>query len=148
MSSGGGDEARLRRIAAGAENIEFVGWTSDARQKALIGSAIATLYLAKDEDFGMSPVESMAAGKPVIAVAEGGLKETVIDGQTGLLLKPAPTVMSVVEAVRALDAVRAGRMREACQARARLFTRDRFLKHMQSLVAVDDDGGVHLKGRK
>jgi len=39
-----------------------------------------------DEDFGMSPVESMACGTPVIGVDEGGLKETIIDGKTGKLI--------------------------------------------------------------
>lgn len=39
-----------------------------------------------DEDFGMSPVESMACGTPVIGVADGGLKETIVHEKTGVLL--------------------------------------------------------------
>jgi len=35
-----------------------------------------------EEDFGLTPLEAAASGKPVVAVAEGGYKETVIDGQT------------------------------------------------------------------
>ncbi len=48
-----------------------------------VGGARAVIYLPVDEDFGMSPVEAMAAGKPVIGVAEGGLLETVLPGETG-----------------------------------------------------------------
>jgi glycosyltransferase involved in cell wall biosynthesis len=47
---------------------------------------MATLYVPHAEDFGMSPVESMSAGKPVIGVAEGGLLETMIHGETGILI--------------------------------------------------------------
>jgi len=39
-----------------------------------------------DEDFGMTPVEAMASGKPVIAADEGGYKETIINGKTGILI--------------------------------------------------------------
>jgi glycosyltransferase involved in cell wall biosynthesis len=39
-----------------------------------------------DEDFGMSPVESMSCGTPVIGVNDGGLKESIIDGATGILI--------------------------------------------------------------
>ncbi len=86
VTSGGSQFPALRRQAADASNIIFTGWLDDDALLQLIGNAIATLYVAKDEDFRMSPVESMAAGKPVIGVAEGGLLETVLNGETGLLL--------------------------------------------------------------
>jgi glycosyltransferase involved in cell wall biosynthesis len=51
-----------------------------------------------DEDFGMTPVEAMASGKPVVAVNEGGFKETVINGKTGVLVEA--DIHSVIEAVK------------------------------------------------
>lgn len=141
VASGGGELERLRRLAGDAPNIRFTGWLPEAGLQRLTGQAIATLYIPRDEDFGMSPVESMAAGKPVIGVAEGGLLETVVHGRTGLLLPPDPGPEQVIEAVRALDPARAGAMRAACQARARLFGREVFLERMRAALGLDPPGG-------
>ncbi|MCB9806641.1 glycosyltransferase [Candidatus Peribacteria bacterium] len=61
---------------------------SDSELRELIRGAEATIYIPVDEDFGMSPVESMSCGTPVIGVNDGGLKETIIDGETGFLINP------------------------------------------------------------
>gem|GEM_PF-627248 len=79
--SGGADMPKIRKIAEGAPNIEVLGWIGEEHLCNLIGRCIATIYIPMDEDFGISPVESMAAGKPVIGVQEGGLLETVGEGR-------------------------------------------------------------------
>ncbi len=134
VASGGAESEALRRLAANAPNIRFTGWLDDAALFQLVGNCRATLYLARDEDFGMSPVESMAAGKPVIGVAEGGLTETVLPGHTGLLLPRDYELMDIRAAVRSLDANRAQAMRRTCEERARLFSTERFLKAMREIV--------------
>lgn len=133
ITSGGSEEQRLRTLAQGATNITFTGWVDEDRLKKLLGHAIATIYIPIDEDFGMSPVESMAAGKPVIGVAQGGMLETIIDGETGSLLAPDATANSIVAAVDALHST-ALTMRSACEQRARLFNADVFQEYMQSLL--------------
>jgi len=75
--SGGSDMPKIREMAGRVENIEVLGWVDDERLCDLMGRCIATIYIPRDEDFGISPVESMAAGKPVIGVQEGALRETV-----------------------------------------------------------------------
>lgn len=135
VASGGEQEHELRKLAAGANNISFTGWVSDAEMKALIESAIATIYIPVEEDFGISPVESMAAGKPVIGVAEGGLLETIVHGKTGLLLPSDPSVANLQHAVGELTAEKARTMRLACEKQAQLFTRERFLSEMRSVIA-------------
>jgi len=134
--SDGIEAQSLRRRAAGAANISFTGSVDDATMRRLIGEAIATVYVPVDEDFGMSPVESMAAGKPVIGVAEGGLLETVVPGETGIFVNPGCTGADIAEAVRALDAPAAARMRAACEARAELFSRPRFVAGMADILGV------------
>ncbi len=69
----------------GKENVEFLGQVTDEELAKLYAEAKAFLALAKDEDFGITPVESMMAGTPVIAYNGGGYKETVVDGKTGVL---------------------------------------------------------------
>jgi len=79
----GVDEPRLKKMALGAKNIEFTGRVDDRRLAELYQNARAFLY-PQEEDFGITAVESMAAGRPVIAYRRGGARETVLEGQTGI----------------------------------------------------------------
>ena len=134
VASGGEELPRLVRLAAGAPNITFLGWVSEEKLRELMGEAIATIYIPVAEDFGMSPVESMAAGKPVIGVAEGGLLETVIDGETGILLPPALSVDAVVKAVVEMTPSKAAAMRTACIFRSEQFSKERFIAGLQRVI--------------
>ena len=133
VTSGGPELPRLREMAKGFSNIIFTDWLDEAKMLDLIGNAIATIYIPHDEDFGMSPVESMAAGKPVIGVAEGGLCETVIHGETGLLLDPSLTIEGVADAVKKLSSVEAFGMRKPCEERTKVFNADIFLEKVSSV---------------
>lgn len=75
-------EKELRKKAG--PNIQFLGRVSDDERARLFANAIAFLH-PHEEDFGITAVESMAAGRPVIAYRRGGALETVIDGVTGKL---------------------------------------------------------------
>lgn len=134
VASGGSQLAALKALAAGAANIRFVGWLDGPALAQLMGNAIAALYIPEDEDFGMSAVEAMAAGKPLIGVNEGGLRESVIDQQTGILLPANPAPTAIIHAVRQLSANRALSMRDACEARAEVFTQMHFLTAFQQLL--------------
>lgn len=78
----GPDEERLQAIAG--KSIEFLGHVSDSDLPGLYAGAKAFLALSTDEDFGMTPVEAMAMGTPVIAYRGGGYLESVIEGKTGV----------------------------------------------------------------
>lgn len=134
VASSGEELDTLRALAGDATNITFLGWVSEEKLRQLVGEAIATIYVPVEEDFGMSPVESMAAGKPVIGVAEGGLRETIVDGDTGILLLPDFTSENIVAAVEILTPARALTMREACEARASLFSQERFLSGLRQIL--------------
>ncbi len=134
VASGGSELPKLKALAQGADNISFTGWVDDTRLKQLVGSCIATIYIPQHEDFGMSPVESMAAGKPVVGVAEGGLKESILPEETGLLVRPDPAPEDVVEAIGTLTPQRALEMRQACETRAKQFDTRIFLDRMREVV--------------
>lgn len=69
----------------GLKNIETLGYVTDEQKARLMAEAKGFLALACNEDFGITPVESMLMGTPVIAFNGGGYKESVIDGRTGVL---------------------------------------------------------------
>lgn len=75
----------------GDNMIEFVGDVDDEELIRLYQNCRAVIFPASQEDFGLVPVEAMAAGKPVIALAEGGVLETVIDGKTGVYFNEPQT---------------------------------------------------------
>ncbi|PIN86666.1 mannosyl transferase [Candidatus Woesearchaeota archaeon CG10_big_fil_rev_8_21_14_0_10_44_13] len=83
------------------ENITYLGTVSEKELGKLYGGCIGFITTAQDEDFGLTPLEAMAAGKPVIATDEGGYKETVIDGVTGILV--SPEAGSIVRAVKKIS---------------------------------------------
>ncbi|HEX7652971.1 MAG TPA: glycosyltransferase family 4 protein [Verrucomicrobiae bacterium] len=69
----------------------------DAELKNLLGRAAAVIYTSWLEPFGLAPLEANACGTPVIALAEGGVRETIIDGENGLCLPDAqPARMAAV----------------------------------------------------
>jgi glycosyltransferase involved in cell wall biosynthesis len=71
---------RLRRLAG--PTVRFTGRLPDAGVAELMGSARA-LVVTASEEFGIAAVESLAAGRPVIALGDGGVLESVVDGVTG-----------------------------------------------------------------
>ena len=131
IASTGPDEKRLKQLAEGFDNIQFTGDINDNELKNLIGNAIATIYIPKDEDFGISPVESMAAGKPVIGSGEGGLLETVIHGETGWLSSPNISVEELVQMLDAANPKLARSMRFSCEKQATGFRTELFINKIK-----------------
>lgn len=134
VASGGSQFNALKALANGAPNIRFAGWLDDAALVQLMGNAIAALYVPQDEDFGMSAVEAMAAGKPLIGVDEGGLRESIIHQRTGLLLAADPTAQTIGNAVREMSASLALSMRCACETRAAEFSQQHFLNAFKKII--------------
>ena len=81
IAGDGADRERLQNLAG--PTIEFRGRVTDDERRELMAGAKAFIFPGL-EDFGITPVESMASGTPVIAFGRGGLTETVIDGKTGV----------------------------------------------------------------
>ena len=81
----GPERGRLEALYGGKGNAEFLGRVNDAELARLYASARA-LVLPNAEEFGIAAVEAQASGRPVVAAAVGGALETVIDGETGVLV--------------------------------------------------------------
>ncbi len=93
----GPDERRLRALAG--PEVEFLGSVGGEALRDLYRRALA-LVLPAEEDFGIAPVEAMACGRPVVALARGGATDSIEPGRTGLLVdRQAPDAFA--EAMRA-----------------------------------------------
>ncbi len=90
----------LKEIAG--NKTKFLGFVPDNELWKVYSKAKAFIFSAEEEDFGMTAVEAMAAGKPVIALRQGGVKESVVEGETGIFFDEA-TVESLVNAIKQFE---------------------------------------------
>ncbi|MFN8215868.1 MAG: glycosyltransferase [Solirubrobacterales bacterium] len=125
----GPQEAELR--AALPENVELRGWISREELVALYGEAAGFIHVG-EEDFGISMVEALAAGAPVIALDAGGARDIVRAGVDGVLVGEA-TVAALREAVARVAATPWDRA--ALGARAGEFSRASFGARIRELLA-------------
>jgi glycosyltransferase involved in cell wall biosynthesis len=131
----GPEQARLQR-RSGAD-VAFLGWRSNEEIRELYRRSAATL-LPGVEDFGMVPVEAQACGCPVVALGAGGAAETVIDGQTGVLVSDA----SAAAFADGLERARRLPFDEtALRAHALGFSRERFAAGFQAAVSAAATAG-------
>ena len=115
-----------------ASNIEFIGFQSGKKLKEYMQKAKAFVFAA-EEDFGITIVEAMACGTPVIALNYGGTSETVIDGRTGILFgKQAKD--SLISAVRNFDNSPASFNPVVIRNHSNKFSRKIFEKNIKSYV--------------
>jgi len=138
----GPEEKRLRRIAG--KNTRFLGWLSD-EELACALSACRGLLFPGVEDFGITPVEAMACGRPVVAFREGGALETVVGeaweddsegvtrGGTGLFVREQ-TPAAFARAIREVEAQPRDHYSDAARARALEFRPEIFRRRMREVL--------------
>jgi glycosyltransferase involved in cell wall biosynthesis len=131
----GPERASLERTAAG--RARFLGRVTDEQVRDLYRRA-AVVVLPGEEDFGIVPLEAQACGRPVVALGRGGACETVIDGETGVLVGDA-SVEAFAEAIA--DGTKRRFDRAAIRRHAEGFGRARFGDEIERLVADTLAGG-------
>jgi glycosyltransferase involved in cell wall biosynthesis len=117
-----GDGPEVARLRRSGDGVEWLGFQPDDVVLAQMKSARGLIFPG-EEDFGIVPVEAMAAGCPVIAFGVGGAAESVIDGRTGVLFDRQDGE-SLVAALRRFESLTFDEA--ALHARAREFSLERF----------------------
>ncbi len=125
----GPDRARLEAMAG--PTVEFLGRAPNETVTEMMATCRGFIFPGS-EDFGITPVEAQACGKPVIAFREGGALETVIDGETGLFFDE-PTAASLGQAVDAFE--ERSWDRAVIRANAERFSIERFLERTRKVIA-------------
>lgn len=141
----GQEDARLRRLAG--PNVRFLGWTSPEDLRQAYAGCRAFVFTA-EEDFGITPVEALACGRPVIALGRGGVCETVrphpefpapgawpgpAAAPTGVLY-PDQSAEALVEAVRFFEAHERDFDPSSTRASVQRFDRPRYLQEFKAFV--------------
>ncbi len=126
----GPDRARLNKIAG--KNVTFLGEQSDAALAEYYASCRAFI-MPQEEDFGLTPLEAMSFGKPVVALRRGGVLETVIEGQTGEFFDD-PISEALADAIRRLNENYNSYNPETIKSHARLFSSERFRDSIITLI--------------
>ena len=124
-----GDGPLLGRLKKRAtRNVEFMGAVSDEELRLLYQNCKALIF-PSEEDFGLTPVECMSCGRPVVALGYGGSAETVLDGRTGIHF-PEQTPEALDAAIDRME--RAEFTPEVCRARAREFDQQVFMSKIKA----------------
>jgi glycosyltransferase involved in cell wall biosynthesis len=133
----GPEEARVRSLAG--PTVELLGWRDDA-EIALLYARCRALLFPTVEDFGITPLEAMASGRPVIALGQGGALETVVGPGGG---EPATGIFferqSVEDLAEAIQRFESGSPRfepKALRRRAEAFDRPLFKERVEQYLAA------------
>jgi glycosyltransferase involved in cell wall biosynthesis len=129
--AGGGNLEALKKMAG--PTVTFLGEVDTPTLRSLMQRCRALLYPGL-EDFGIVPVEVMASGRPVIAFGKGGALDSVVHGETGLLVDEQ-SADAFKSAILAFEAEEAAFSAAACQANAARFSRAAFERKFQDLTA-------------
>ncbi|OFW38801.1 MAG: hypothetical protein A3J29_13010 [Acidobacteria bacterium RIFCSPLOWO2_12_FULL_67_14b] len=124
----GPERARLEALTG--DGVELLGWRSDEEIRDLYRRSTAAI-LPGEEDFGIVPVEAQACGRPVVALGRGGALDTVIDGDTGVLV-PDPSVDSLADSLTRAASITWNPAR--IRAHAQRFSRERFVTEIRHIV--------------
>lgn len=124
----GPEEKKYKKMAK--ENIEFLGQISDEEVIRYYENCTALIY-PQEEDFGITALEAMSAGKPVIAYKRGGALETIIPGITGEFFSPQ-TADALIDALKNFNLVKYSF--EDCHNQAVKFSKEHFVKEMKNFT--------------
>lgn len=135
----GPERDTLERQAEAHENITLEGYVSESRKRSLLRNAKASLYNALNEDFGIVPVESWAAGTPVIGVCDGFTQYQIQDGESGVLFDraqtPKGTAANIENAIQRFESVGVNATPSELYQEAAKFSSNRFANRMKQVVS-------------
>lgn len=133
----GSELLRLKRLARGNKNIEILGHVTDQERIGLLSNCKA-LINPQYEDFGITPIECMAVGKPVIAYGKGGVLESVVPNKTGLFFFDQDP-KSLIKVLETFDQYKF--ISDNCYTQARKFDINVFKSKLKTII-----NNVYLSG--
>lgn len=128
-----GEGSELQKLKSRSnKNIQFLGHQSFSVIQDFYSKCKAFIFPG-EEDFGITPIEAQASGKPVIAYAKGGVLETVIPNETGIFFKEQ-TVEALNGAIEKFELGEHLISVNKCQSNANLFSNEVFKLKISSII--------------
>ncbi len=134
VCSGGPRLDMIKKLAEGCSNIKILGWVSDQELIDLVGRCRAGIYIPIDEDAGMTHLELNSAGKPYLGTREGGLIESTIENETGILISENPQLEDVIKGISVMDEEWCLSKKEVCIKHARKYDAQIFFEKIDKLL--------------
>ena len=134
ICSGGSRLKSVKKIVNNAKNIKILGWVSDEKLFDLVGRCRATIYIPLDEDAGMTHLESNSAGKPYLGVKEGGLIESSINNETGILIPANPKREDVILGINKMTKEWCESKKNICIKHAEKYQSREFFKKFKNII--------------
>jgi glycosyltransferase involved in cell wall biosynthesis len=130
LAGRGPEYNRLKRLA-NLKNIEFLGWVDDQKLRDLYNGSRALIFPGV-EDFGITPLEAMSCGKPVIAYKKGGVLESVVENVTGIFFDE-PTPEAIISAIHRFE--QSSLSSEQIRQQALKFDKQQFILQIKHYIA-------------
>jgi glycosyltransferase involved in cell wall biosynthesis len=134
----GPEHKRLKSM--GGPTVHFIADADDATVAQALSKAAGFLF-PQEEDFGITQVEAMAAGCPVVAYGKGGAIDVVVDGKTGTFFSEQSTE-ALKDAIARLTTMRF--TPKVLQMHAEQFSEERFIKELREFVALKEHSYLNL----
>ena len=131
ITSQGSQTNILKKLSLNNKRIKFLGLVSDIKYKKLINSCVATINISREEDFGMSALEGMSAGKPAIVVNNGGYLETCIKNYNSFIINKNNIHNDLFNLIKNFDTSLAKKMHKNCIITSKKFSKENFQKKIE-----------------
>ncbi len=128
-----GSQTKTLKKLVKRKNIKFLGIVNEKKYKILLNQCVATINISSNEDFGMSAIEGMSAGKPAIVLNEGGYMETCKNDKNSFILNKKNINKNLLNLIKKFDYKKAYQMKHHCIATAKRFSEKKFSKKINSL---------------
>ncbi len=128
----GPEYGKLKSQSAKCKNIKLLLFVSDKKLSYYYQNCRAFI-MPQEEDFGLTPIEAMSFGKPVLALGKGGALETVVEGMTGEFFDD-PIPEALADGVRRLNENYKNYNADVIKAHVRKFSREEFRNKILSLA--------------
>ena len=118
------------------KNVKILSWVDYKELLKLYSECKGFITTSRNEDFGMTPIEAMASGKPVIAPNEGGYKESIINNKTGILIKNinSDKLIQAIKDINKQLKSNPNKYKKPCQTQSKKFDTKEFIKKIKQQI--------------